>query len=212
MKRRILKFSLSSYWHVGSGMGADAIADSVVQRDAQGLPSIPGRTVKGLLRDAMGLATLSGRVPPERVTRWFGSALPGSDSEGLGDEGDGREVRLEEGRFSTEEGELWFGSAQLPEAWRGWARSLPESRSEPTIQALYTHLASTALDQDGVARSHTLRVVEVAVPMELEAEVVGPDEPAWEADLKACLPILRSLGSRRNRGFGRVDVRMEEAR
>lgn len=208
MKRHLLKFHLSSYWHVGSGAGGDAVADAVVQRDAHGLPTIPGRTIKGLLRDAMSLASLSGRVAPERVEKWFGSALPGQD----GSSGDEHEVRLEEARFSTEEGALWFGSARLPESWRNWAGSLEEPRSEPAIRALYTHLASTALDQEGVARDHTLRVVEVTVPMELEAEVHGPDDAAWAADLRACLPILRSLGSRRNRGFGRVDVRLEEAR
>lgn len=211
MKRRILKFALSSYWHVGSGVGAEAVADAVVQRDAQGLPSIPGRTLKGLLRDAMNVAALSGKVDAARAERWFGSALPGHHSTST-DGGDRHEVRLEESRFTTEEGELWFGSARLPEAWRNWAGSLENPTSEPAVQALYTHLASTALDQEGIARAHTLRVVEVAVPMELEAEVLGPDEGPWEADLQACLPILRSLGSRRNRGFGRVDVRMEEAR
>ncbi len=75
MKRRLLKFRLSSYWHIGSGAGGDAVADSLVNRDAQGLPTIPGRTIKGLLRDAMGLATLSARVAPERVARWFGSLV-----------------------------------------------------------------------------------------------------------------------------------------
>lgn len=208
MKRRLLKFQLSSYWHIGSGVGGDAVADSVVQRDAHGLPTIPGRTIKGLLRDAMSLASLSGRVAPERVAKWFGSPLPGHD----GASSDDHEVLLEDARFATEEGVLWFGSAQLPESWRKWAGSLDDPRSEPALRSLYTHLASTAIDQEGVARDHTLRVVEVTVPMDLEAEVLGPDDAAWVADLEACLPILRSLGSRRNRGLGRVGVRLEEGR
>ncbi len=200
-----LKFSLSSYWATGSGEGGGAVVDSVVLRDASQLPVIPGRTVKGLLRDAMQLATLSRKVDPERVQRWFGSALPGQG------DGDEQEVHLEKGRFSTTEGALWFGSATLPDAWRQWARLQP--KDAPVLLSLSTFLASTAIDPDGVAAEHTLRVCEVSVPMELHAEVRGPaGDRTWQEDLRACLPLLRALGTRRNRGFGRVDVTMEGAR
>lgn len=204
MKRRVLRFQLSSYWHVGSGAGAGTVADAVVLRDGAGLPVIPGRTIKGLLRDCMGLASLSQAVPPDRVTRWFGSSLAGQDR--LEDTEEEQDSRLEEGRFTSQEGELWFGSAQLPPAWREWARG------QPQVDSLYTLLASTSLDEEGVARDGTLRVVEATVPMVLEAEVTGPEgDDSWVADLRACVPLLRALGSRRNRGFGRVDVTLEEA-
>ena len=48
-----LELDLSSYWHIGSGKGADAVADAVVLKDEAGLPVVPGRTLKGLLRDCM---------------------------------------------------------------------------------------------------------------------------------------------------------------
>lgn len=213
MARRTLKFTLSSYWHVGSGAGAEALADAVILRDDCGLPTIPGRTIKGLLRDAMTLASLSGRIPQDRVIRWFGSALPGFDEKQVAD-GDRQEKLLEEARFSTSEAALWFGSARLPSMWREWARAVHGRRDpakEDVLKSLVTCLSSTAIDQVGVARDKSLRVAEVAVPMELRAEIHGPDDDlGWVKDLETCLPLVRALGKRRSRGYGRVDVAMED--
>lgn len=41
-----------SNWHCGSGLAAGADVDALVIKDKNGLPYIPGRTLKGLLRDA----------------------------------------------------------------------------------------------------------------------------------------------------------------
>ena len=211
MAVRTLKFSLSSFWRVSSGAGAEAQADSVVVRDAHGLPIIPGRAIKGLLRDAMNLATLSGAVSDHRLQRWFGSPLPGqSPGEKPPGDGDEQELRLEQGRFSTEEGALWFGSAKLPKKWTAWVPSQGEE-AKRVVDSLFTLVSSTAIDGKGVAREHSLRVNEVAVPMDLRAEIHGPDDDlAWVEDIRTSLPLLRALGSRRNRGFGRVDVTLEE--
>lgn len=209
MTKRTLRFSLSSYWRVSSGKGSDAVADVLVLRDANGLPTIPGRAVKGLLREAMTLATLSGTVSRDRVVRWFGSELPGHG----GDQpvsGDHREKQLEAGRFESTEAGLWFGSASLPAAWGSWAC---QNRGSKEVKALFGFQSSTSIGDDGMAVDHTLRVSEVAIPMDLRAEVCGPsDDLSWVEDLRSCLPLLRCLGSRRNRGLGRVDVSLEEAK
>ena len=41
-----------SNWHCGSGLAAGADVDALVIKDENGLPYVPGRTVKGLLREA----------------------------------------------------------------------------------------------------------------------------------------------------------------
>ena len=41
-----------SNWHCGSGLAAGADVDALVIKDSNGLPYVPGRTLKGLLRDA----------------------------------------------------------------------------------------------------------------------------------------------------------------
>jgi len=40
-----------SYWHCGSGLSAGADVDSLPVKDKNGLPFVPGKTIKGLLRD-----------------------------------------------------------------------------------------------------------------------------------------------------------------
>ncbi len=207
-----VRFSLSSYWRIGSGRGSDAVADELVLRDPNGLPVIPGRTIKGLLRDALGIAGQSGVVSQEEISRWFGTPIAG----GFDGVGDKQEAALEEGRFLSEEGSLWFGSAQLSSDWQNWARQAklqedPRSKDQAILSELFRLQSSTAIDELGVAQENSLRVAEVAVPMDLVAEIRGPaSDKGWAEALGQAFPVLRALGSRRSRGYGRVDVSWED--
>lgn len=51
---RNIKYEIEffSNWHCGSGLAAGADVDALVIKDKDGLPYIPGRTIKGLLREA----------------------------------------------------------------------------------------------------------------------------------------------------------------
>lgn len=52
-----------SDWHCGSGLAAGADADALVIKDQNGLPYIPGKTMKGLIREAAEtLLSLKGQV------------------------------------------------------------------------------------------------------------------------------------------------------
>ncbi len=44
-----------TYWHMSSGLGAGADVDSVVIKDENGVPFIPGKTLKGLIREGAEL-------------------------------------------------------------------------------------------------------------------------------------------------------------
>lgn len=46
-----ITITMQSDWHVGTGMGRGEL-DSVVQRDGDNLPYIPGKTLTGILRDS----------------------------------------------------------------------------------------------------------------------------------------------------------------
>lgn len=48
MKDLNIKIEFFSPWHCGSGLSAGADADSLVIKDTNGLPYIPGKTIKGL--------------------------------------------------------------------------------------------------------------------------------------------------------------------
>ncbi len=47
-----LTLKMVSDWHVGSGAGQPGNIDSLVRRDAQGLPYVPAKTLTGIWRDA----------------------------------------------------------------------------------------------------------------------------------------------------------------
>ena len=53
MKDLNIKIEFFSPWHCGSGLSAGADADSLVIKDTNGLPYIPGKTIKGLIREAV---------------------------------------------------------------------------------------------------------------------------------------------------------------
>lgn len=195
--RGVLVFDILSWWHAGTGRGDGPSADAVVARTAEGLPFLPGRTVKGLVRDAARLGMYAGIASKKEIEDWFGSELIDGNPEN-------RERRLEETRFATRPGSLRFESATLGESWARWARAHPEER-----ELLVSSFTSTSIDDDGVARDETLRVIEISVPLALRAEVTGLCERS-AALLDEVVPLfLRGVGSHRNRGFGRVAARLE---
>lgn len=57
-----------SNWHCGSGLAAGADVDALVIKDGQGLPYVPGRTLKGLLREAASVLS----EDQETVDKTFG--------------------------------------------------------------------------------------------------------------------------------------------
>lgn len=52
-----IKIKLISDWHIGSGAGIPGDIDSLVQKDQNGLPYIPAKTLTGILRDACELVS-----------------------------------------------------------------------------------------------------------------------------------------------------------
>lgn len=55
MEKKNLNYKIKFYsdWHCGSGQSSGADSDSIVIKDENRLPYIPGRTIKGLLKDAI---------------------------------------------------------------------------------------------------------------------------------------------------------------
>lgn len=214
MKTATIVLDICSYWHAGTGRGAGSTLDALVFKSAGGLPVLPGRTIRGLIRDALEKAAQLGAVDAapfkEGPATWcFGTGLdaPANESEPVN-----RVERLEEARFKTEEGRLQVDSATLgdsPEEARKWERWAATNPGE--VAHLYRGFASTKIDADGVVAEHTLRSIEVTVPLRLYARVTGPvDGPDWVSALREALPLIRGLGSHRNRGLGRVQAYLAE--
>lgn len=191
MQRVQLRFDITSYWHIGSGTGQGAYLDAVVLKTKDGLPYIPGKTIKGLLREAALLAEECGKTAKGSTEKLFGTS--------------NNDTKVS--RFDTTSGQLFFSSATLGRNVELWAKA-----NKADTDLLYRQIASTKINDKGLAESKTLRRIEVAAPLTLMAVVdSGSNEKLWIETLKIAACLVRHLGSHRHRGLGRTIVTLEEA-
>lgn len=173
-----------SEWHCGSGLSAGFGADLAVIRDGDGLPFIPGKTVKGLLRNAaQNLAELD-QQNKESWNDFIHTIF-------------GRGGDTSAAHFIPSD--CFFSDAELPENIRHHLLSNPQQK-----RSLYREISSTAIDHNGLAQEHSLRVLETVVPLPMKARVAGfPDNIGQKNKLESCMKWIKRLGVHRNRGLGR---------
>lgn len=143
MSKRILyEIAFHSYWHMGSGLSGSTYADNVVNKTADGLPIIPGKTVKGLFRDAA-----------QQILKVNENALPENFIEKV---------------FGTIEkpSECFFSNATLSQTLG------ENIISAKLTNSLYSVLSSTKINDDGQAEDRSLRQLEVTVPLFLYGEIL----------------------------------------
>lgn len=199
-----IQFKIHSYWRAGTGRGSGALLDELVHKDFYGLPCLPGRTVKGLLRDVVCRAEIWNQIPAGSTCCWFGS--------------DAREPGEQEIRLETEPGALGVSDAKLDDTLRNYLISLltdknRSSKGKELCQGFFHQIYATAIEHEtGSAKDKSLRGMEVTIPLTLTATLyeLHPSELKnnWQADLKKCLPLIRAVGTSRSRGLGRVTVEL----
>jgi len=200
-----LKFNIHTYWRAGTGRGAGALLDEMVHKDANGLPSLPGRTVKGLLRDAVFRAEEWGQVSSGSTINWFG--------------GNALEKGETESRLEIKPGALGVSDALLDDAVRKYLIGLlkdknqnRQSTGKSLRQGFFHKIYATAIEhKSGSAKDKSLRGMEVTIPLTLTAQlhVLQPlNDEHWASHLEKCLPLIRALGTSRSRGLGRVTVEL----
>ena len=182
-----LVITLKSDLCVASGDGFSSGIDVDICYDDHGFPFIPGRRVKGCLRE------VANDILPQCSDSIFGSPR------------------------RRESGCLKVGNAVLPSL--DAMRLIADSESVPTseICSLFTRVrAQTAIEGDSV-KDGTLRFIRVVnhySPITYdELEFEAPIEIAEEyaSDFEMLVTGLRNIGYRRNRGFGAIKCRIEDA-
>ena len=162
-----MKYSLTfySYWHCGSGLAAGADMDALVVRDADGLPFVPGKTIKGLVKQAY-------------------ESLYGKNSDLFGEEG-------------NKQGGAFFSDATIGSERGAIVR-------DELAPYFYQSISSTAINDNGVADSGSLRKMEVVIPCELTGEILfDASQSDWVDKLTKAVRLIKELGLKRSRGFGR---------
>ncbi len=206
MKLYHVAFTLLSDATFGRGEGIAGLIDNEVEHDADGLPFLRGRTLKGLLSEEADniLSALCGGQESRLDPRWavarqalFGR--PGSE----------RAVA----------GLVHFGHAQLPEALRETVRlSLAHAVGKldrvAILQSLTGVRRQTAVDEAGVPEDGSLRSMRIILRQTSfdstlhSARDLQPDELAL---LAATVLAFRRAGTGRNRGRGRLVADLRDA-
>jgi CRISPR-associated protein Csx10 len=194
-----LKFTTRSYVLIGAGEGTAMIdADSIFH--ATGFPYIPGRRVKGLLRESlvevMEMFGEEKEAIQSMVARLFG--YEGSDGP---------------------KGGLIFPNL-YPEHWDQLLHALQRTTQEDRRRIFHpenikrhfsSEIPQTAV-VEGVAKDSSLRMYRVLNPaLTFVAPFQIPDDAAEKQWLKRAVANLRRAGTRRNKGFGTVKLELLES-
>ena len=197
-----VRIVFDSDWHCGTGHGRHGGVDRVIARDADGLPFVPAKTLRGLWRDACEKAGLGldDGAPGEwtrLVHRIFGAPTGGADNPDLA------------------AGGLRLRPARLPVAWQNGLAE-PAVGDVPSLPAMFRrelvvqHYGVKIERATGVADDDTLRLIEraragltVEAPFSVDVATVD-----WAVDLllQAGAALWHHVGSSRRRGAGRCRV------
>ena len=213
-----LRLDFQNYWHTGSGQSSGHHLDALCQKDADGLPYVSGRQLKGLLRHAVRRAEAWGWYEQAKQALQLTDAhavetvLFGSASQ-------------EDSRFDSEPGMVFVGNAELAEDERTWLAQPEQTRLR---SQLYVDMYNTAIDADsGTVVKHSLRGTELAIPVSLFAclnfkpTALDPDVFAQQQQLlnqntchaliEPALSLVDLCGAHRSRGLGEVIVSLKNA-
>lgn len=177
------KIQLLSHWHTGSGLSAGAESDAEVLKDDNDLPFIPGKTIKGLLKDAL-------------------EEMPNMDEKIIQAIFGYEEKDKNEKVIRTHKGKAFFSNATLGKAER-------EEITPKMADFLFRNVSSTKINKNGVAENKSLRTMEVCMPVVLEGEISGLEDENEQKAMTNALKWVRHLGVNRNRGLGRCKFIVE---
>lgn len=192
------KIEFFTYWHTGSGLAAGTAANATVLRNAQDLPYISGKTLKGLLREAAEKINAFAKdndstkelVTTDFIEEVFGTRGSNSDST--------TPVEHKTGDDSIKPGVCFFSNATL-------SQHLEQTLFTQKNQSLlYDTIHSTAIDDNGLAKRNALRSLEVTVPLTLFAHIEDlPAKEGYLQQMEYCMQWVKRMGVNRNRGLGR---------
>jgi CRISPR-associated protein Csx10 len=189
-----IRVTMLSDWAVGDGTARHGSVDRRVRRDEDGLPILPGKTLRGLLREATGQAAFA-----------LDNGQPGEW------------MALHEELFGgpARAGRLIVSSARMTP----WIRQ--EVATHPQLAAGFIGLrASTAIDDKGVALTDSLRLEERAragcvllgsIDVDVRESWWKDEERSWGVRLllSSGSLLMSRLGGKRRRGNGRCSVSIE---
>lgn len=185
MMKKTLKITLRSDLCVGTGKGFAAIIDEDTAIDEYGIPFIPGKRIKGCLRE---LAEETFEISEKKLNDIFGTR--GND---------------EAGSLIISDAKINDYDSQLDEIKS--AISAGQIKANDITELFCSVRANTAIEND-TAKKNSLRftrVVNRTSPIDNKPLVFYADieyDEVYNEDISKLFKALRNIGYRRNRGWG----------
>ncbi len=191
MSEYILQITLLSDTTLGRGVGLAGLVDVEVEHDEWGLPYLHGRGVKGLLRAASDeLASMCAVTKAPTFKKACDELL------GMANENE------------ATTGLLHIGSAQAADESLRIALLKAQMPRADVLNAFTSIRRQTSIDENtGAAQENTLRSIRVLkCGLVLRSLLSAADEltSAQKGALAAMVSATRRIGTRRNRGLGKV--------
>ena len=185
-------------WHCGSGLAAGADLDALVIKDGQNLPFIPGKTIKGLVREAVeDYYTFNNTEISELFIKYYRN--PQQIEDKFLNKKDDIGNNIDAIRF----GSLFFSNAELPDNER------KEIIKQHAQDFMYTSIASTRIDENSTASKTSLRKTEITIPCKLKFFIQSEEEISKEflEIINKSVGLIKRIGQNRNRGLGRCQIK-----
>ena len=180
-----------SYWHAGTGLGLGALADAITLKNENHIPYLPGKTIKGLFREAFNILEETENIPPNTTVNLFGEATTSDEKEEI---------------TEAQPGKCFFSNANVSKELNQYL-----SGNENAKECMYDIISSTKLDENGIAQDKSLRTIEVCLPVTLSAIIDIKDSDSNTLDyFQKASGLIRSLGSHRHRGLGRCRITVHQ--
>lgn len=198
IKRYTLSIKLVSDALIGSGEGFGTVIDSDVVFDDTGLPYIPARRVKGILRESC--KDLSCMFKLSDIKQ-----LNMSDDKIFGEQGNTSPSSL---IFLISN--FYISEFSMNSEFLAYAIQ-KQYLSKNNIIDYFTNIRmNTAIDKDGMAKDGSLRTLRV---LNKGIEFTGDVEcdSDFENELGLICIYTRHIGSKRNRGFGEIRLKLVDA-
>lgn len=196
-----IEIDFLSDWHIGSGLGKGSYADLTPVKDEYGLPYIPGKTLKGLLREsAEFIINMNNKYATNLINETFGLANSNEEN----------------GDVNSTIGVFKFFNAELTEQDKLAIMDVDFDKqisAQEKIKSLYKRYTFTKINEKtGVVENKTLRNIEFVIPIQLQSTICIFNETNpqhLELIEKSCL-FIRSLGLLRNKGFGKCSIKIKK--
>ncbi len=199
MRELTLKIKTCSEVLVGSGQGWGATIDSDIVFDEYGLPCIPAKRIKGVLRESA-----------VEVSEMF-------EKSGIDPDFEKKVESLFGKRGEKDSSPVYFNNLYLEEyaankKWLQWGMQEYSSLiSRDMILNTFTNIRQqTAIDNDGIAEKNSLRTIRVIKRNIMFLGTIQIEEGIVVDPLCLAASNLRYIGTNRNRGFGHIRCELSE--